>query len=160
MNVVADASPLIALAILHRLDLLDALFIEVLVPTAVYQEATQQNKPHASQIQKFIQDKVVAVSNQLDVQEFNNDVDLGEAEAIALALEKGIVRILIDDAKGRRFAQSKGLQPVGTIGVLLQAKRQGLVSEIKPLLQTLVANRIRISPLLVQQTLHLAGEDK
>jgi len=160
VNIVADASPLIALAILQRLNLLDELFADVLVPTAVYQETTQQDKPHAPQIKKFIQDKVVTVSNQLDVQKFNNDVDLGEAEAIALALEKGIANILIDDAKGRRFAQSQGLQPIGTIGMLLQAKRQGLIPEIKPLLETLKANQIRISPLLVQQALHLAGEDQ
>jgi len=160
VNVVADASPLIALAILGRLDLLDKLFIEVLVPTAVYQEATQQNKPHAQEIKQFIQDKVVAASNLLDVQKFNNDVDLGEAEAIALALEKGIANILIDDGKGRRFVQSKGLQPIGTIGMLLQAKRKGLIPEIKPLLETLKSNRIRISPLLMQQALLLAGEDE
>lgn len=94
------------------------------------------------------------------MQKFNNDVDLGEAEAIALALEKDITNILIDDAKGRRFAQAKGLLPVGTIGILLQAKRQGLIPEIKPFLKTLKSNRIRISSLLMQQSLHLAGEDE
>ncbi|MEZ4644360.1 MAG: DUF3368 domain-containing protein [Chloroflexota bacterium] len=92
------------------------------------------------------------------VQLLLNDIDRGEAEAIVLALEKNVPDILIDDAKGRRVAQLNGLYPIGTVGVLLQAKQTGHIQAIKPLLDTLIANRIRISERLYQQSLQLAGE--
>ncbi len=160
MNIVTDASPLIALAILQRLDLLAKLFEDVFVPTAVFQEATRQEKPLAEAIYNYLQRKVVTVENRLAVQVLAQDVDLGEAEAIVLALERGLADILIDDAKGRRVAQLHGLYPIGTIGVLLQAKQSGFVGEIKPLLDKLLANRIRISNQLCQQALYLAGESE
>ncbi len=92
------------------------------------------------------------------LQLLSKDVDLGEAEAIALALESGIGDILIDDPKGRKIAQLHGLYPTGTIGVLLEAKRLGYINQVKPNLDKLIANRIRIGQSLYQQALNLAGE--
>ncbi|MCA9962252.1 MAG: DUF3368 domain-containing protein [Anaerolineales bacterium] len=158
MKIVADASPLIALAILQKLDLLTSLFDDILVPLTVFSEATREDKPHAEHIRAFAQGFVVSAQNQLAVQVLLNDIDRGEAEAIVLALEKNVPDILIDDAKGRRVAQLNGLHPIGTVGVLLQAKRIGHIQTIKPLLDTLIANRMRISERLYQQALQLAEE--
>ncbi len=158
MKIVADASPLIALAILQKLDLLTSLFDDILVPLAVFTEATREDKPHAEHIRAFAQRFVVSAQNQLAVQVLMNDIDRGEAEAVVLALEKNVPDILIDDAKGRRVAQLNGLYPIGTVGVLLQAKQTGHIQTIKPLLDTLIANRIRISDRLYQKALQLAGE--
>ncbi|KAA3655714.1 MAG: DUF3368 domain-containing protein [Chloroflexi bacterium] len=158
MNIVADASPLISLAILENLALLPKLFEQILIPRAVFDEATTEGKPHSETIRIFAKDRVVSVNNELAVQLLLNDIHLGEAEAIVLAFEKGVPNILIDDAKGRRFVKLNGLHPIGTIGVLLQAKNTGLVKEVKPLLDKLIANKIRISDQLYVQALQLAHE--
>jgi hypothetical protein len=158
MNIIADTSPLISLAILDKLDMLQHIFSEIYLPEAVFTELTIQNKPYAQKLTAFTRDKIIAVKNRALVQTFHEYVDLGESEAIALALEMQIETILIDDAKGRKFARQHGLRPIGTIGILLQAKQEGMVNVIKPELDILVANRIRIGSKLYQHALILAGE--
>lgn len=158
MNIVADASSLIALASIDQLQLLPYLFKDIWLPKVVFHEATTPKKPYATAIFNFGQGRVVAVQNVLAVQMLTNDVDLGEAEAIVLAHELGIKNLLIDDAKGRRIARLHHIQPIGTLGILLQAKNLGLILAIKPLIDQLVANQIRIGQRLYDQTVLLAGE--
>lgn len=158
MKIVADTSPLIAFAILQKLELLSLIFDEIWLPTAVFQEATTIDKPHRQAIAQFAQNKVKPIQNRLAVQMLTNDVDLGEAEAIVLALENGIDDLLIDDAKGRRVARLNGLYPIGTIGVLLQAKQAGHIPFVKPQLDMLIANKIRIGTNLYRHSLQLAKE--
>jgi predicted nucleic acid-binding protein len=158
MKIVVDTSPLIAFAILQKLELLPQIFDEIWLPTAVFQEATTPDKPYHQTIAQFAQDKVQPIQNRLAVQLLINDVDLGEAEAIVLALENGIDDLLIDDAKGRRVARLNGLYPMGTIGVLLQAKQTGHIPQVKPHLDMLIANKIRIGASLYHHALQLAKE--
>lgn len=110
MKIIADTSPLIALAVLDKLTILQRIFSEICLPEAVFAELAIQNK-------------VFVAKNRNLVQTLYERVDLGEAEAIVLALEMRIERILIDDAKGRKIVRQYGLRPIGTIGVLLQAKQ-------------------------------------
>ena len=150
MKIIADSSPLISLAILERRNLLLELYSDIYVPQAVFNEIAKPSKPHALILTEFCQDRVIDVKNQMAVAMLINDVDVGEAEAIVLALEIGVMDILIDDAKGRRAAKLKGLQAIGTIGVLLRAKQRGLI--------TLMRNHIRIGQKLYTQALTLADE--
>lgn len=130
--------------------MLTQLFSEILIPQAVFDEATSSGKPYAEAIRLFAQDKGVAVNNQMAVQLLIHDVDRGEAEVIVLALERGIEDVMIDDAKGRRFASLNGLNLLGTVGVLVRAKQQNYIEAVKPLLDLLMVNRIRIgSDLLI-----------
>ncbi|MFM7091785.1 MAG: DUF3368 domain-containing protein [Bacteroidota bacterium] len=62
------------------------------------------------------------------------DLDKGEAEAIILASEIEADLILLDEALGRYHAKHAGLKVTGTIGVLIKAKKRGLISELKPLI--------------------------
>lgn len=158
MKIVADSSPWISFAILERLNLLPELYSEIYVPYAVPNEISNPNKPHAQGLTAFCQNRVVEVKNQIAVAMLMNDVDIGEAEAIVLALETGIPNMLIDDAKGRRAAQLKGLQIIGTIGILLSAKKKNMISKLKPELDSLVKNHIRIGQRLYTQALRLADE--
>jgi predicted nucleic acid-binding protein len=160
MKIIADSSPLISFAILGQLDLLPLLFSELYVPEAVFNEVSKPGKPHSSALRSFTENKIRAVNNKVAVKVLNKDVDLGEAEVIALALEQGIQDVLIDDAKGRKLAHANGLHPLGTIGVLLQAKGAGHISEIKPSLDNLLLHEIRISHGLYDKALELAGEVK
>ncbi len=82
----------------------------------------------------------------------------GEAETIVLAGELGIRLVLIDDKKGRRFASHHNLEPVGTIGILLSAKKKGFLAQIKPELGKLVESGIHIHPDLVNEALKVSGE--
>lgn len=160
MIVVADASPLISFAILKELALLTNIFADIYMPEAVFHEVISPAKPYASELQTFASTKVKAVQNRIAVTTLRTEIDLGEAEAIVLALETNVSRILIDDQKGRRIARVNGLTPIGTVGILLQAKKIGLIAGLKPCLERLIANKIRISPSLYKRVIEIAGEDK
>ena len=84
-------------------------------------------------------------------------VDPGESEAIALAYEKGL-RIIVDDRKAREVAQRIGVPVTGTVGLLLKAKQEGVIANVRPLLDALDANHFRISDDLRAEALKLAGE--
>lgn len=159
MIVVADSSPLISFAILGKLDTLSQTFTGIYIPEAVYNEVSVWNKPYTTELKDFSQSRVRVVQNRLAVAMLSNDLDLGEAEVIVLALENNINDILIDDYKGRRIARLNNLYPIGTIGVLLQAKKLGHINDVKSLLDILISNKIRISQQLYQKALKLAGED-
>jgi len=159
MIIVADSSPLISFAILNKLSILDQIFDDIYIPRAVYEELTKKNKPHAQKLKEFAQTRVKQIQNRLAVQFLQKELDMGESEAIVLAIENNIIDILIDEYKGRQIAQSQGLLPIGTIGVLLQAKKMGLIRKVKPELDELVANHRRISHQLYDKALELASEE-
>ena len=158
MIIVSDSSPLICFAILGMLDVLNDIMEEIMVPTAVYEEISVPKKPHSEEIKLFLKDRVIPVENKVAVKLLEKEVDPGEAEAVVLAIEKRISDILIDDPKGRKAARTHGVLPVGTIGVLLQAKETGKIRQIKPLLDKLIKNKIRIGVSLYQKALEIAGE--
>ncbi len=87
-----------------------------------------------------------------------SDIGAGEAETIVLALEQRPDIVLIDDLKARKFAKIKGLKIIGTLGLLLMAKQEGMIKEIKPLISELVLNNIRINKSIIDITLHAAQE--
>ena len=106
MIVVADSSPLIAFAILNLLEILAKIFDELYVPQAVYDEVTSWNKPYARELQDFLKNRVKTVENKLAVTILTNELDIGESEAIILALENNISDILIDEPKGRKIEEN------------------------------------------------------
>jgi len=126
-----------------QLDLLPQIFAEIHIPQAVGDEISAPGKPHARRLKEFSEGKIIAVQNRLAVNVLANEIDLGEAETIACALENGIDNVLIDDTKGRKAAQRNNLHAIGTIGVLLQAKKLGHVEAIKPSLDKLISEKIR-----------------
>ena len=160
MIIVTDSSPLISFALIKRLDLLPKVFKEIYIPKAVYDEIIIWNRPYSTLLKKFAvkENKIKYVKNKPAVNLLRKDLDLGEAEAIALALELNIKNILIDEHKGRKIAASNGLFVVGTIGVLLKAKKEGYIVSVKSLLDELINNKIRISRNLYIKALELAGE--
>jgi hypothetical protein len=139
--VVSDTSPINNLAAINQLHLLHQLYESVLIPEAVYRELTDPNFPvaGASEVQTFDWIQTRAVSDLTIVEALSNELDIGEAEAIALAIEIQAERVLIDERRGRLVAARLNLRYTGILGILVEAKTQGLIAEVKPLLDALVS---------------------
>ena len=86
------------------------------------------------------------------------DLDKGEAEAIVLATESEADLIVLDESLGRFHAKHAGLRVTGTIGILVKAKKQGLISELKPLILELKDKGVWLSESLIERILELANE--
>jgi predicted nucleic acid-binding protein len=85
------------------------------------------------------------------------EIDAGEAEAVALAVERQTL-LLVDDQQGRRLATELGVRYTGTVGLLLDAKSAGLIPSVGDLLSDLVANGLYLGAGLIARARRLAGE--
>jgi predicted nucleic acid-binding protein len=157
MILVADASALIALATCDSLTLLEAIFGDVLVPEAVFSEVTALDKPQSVRLRSYLHGKVRAVDMQRYIY-LDAFADAGETQAMLLYKEVVADYLLIDDKRGRKVAKINQIKTVGSLGVLLQAKRAGLISSVAPLIEQIAASPVFISESLVETVLELAGE--
>ena len=159
MILVADASALIALATCDSLSLLEAIFGNVLVPEAVFSEVTTLDKPQSARLRSYLQGKVRPVDMQRFVY-LDAFADAGETQAMLLYKEVAADYLLIDDKRGRKVAKINQIKTVGSLGVLLQAKRAGLIPCVATLLQQISDSSVFISASLMQTVLELAGESE
>ncbi len=158
MIVVSDTSPITNLIRIDQLDLLQQLFEIVIIPRKVYEELSEyetQKDEIDNRTWIFIKD----VENSIEVNELEDKLDIGEAEAIVLAKELKAAFLIIDERKGRKIAEEKGLHIVGLLGVLISAKTKGYLKELKPLLDKLVYEiGFRVSEKLYKKILEEVGE--
>ncbi len=82
--------------------------------------------------------RVIAAQNRREVARLRQQLDPGEAEAIIVVVEIKTSLILVDERRGRRVATEHGLDVMGLLGVLLEAKRRGLIPECKPVLHEMI----------------------
>jgi len=80
--IVSDSSPLISLAIIGKLDLLEKLYKEIVVPSAVYQEVTEKEKPFSKVLRRFLSNRSKQIVNRLAVEVLISDIGIGESETI------------------------------------------------------------------------------
>ena len=159
MIVVSDTSPITNLAAIGQLDLLRQLYQQVIIPEAVFQELTTLGGRHPGAIvQHLAWVETRAVVNRNVVKALRAELDEGEAEAITLAQELSADVLLMDERLGRAAAARFSLKVVGILGVLIEAKHQRLIQEVKPLVEALMGLGFRISPNLYRQVLLTAGE--
>lgn len=152
MAVVSNSSPLIAFAAIEQLNLLPALFESVFIPPAVALEIT----PSISTPPTWV--RVQSLRLPLPETVLRRSLGDGEREALALAVEIQAERILLDDRPARRVALELNLLITGTAGILLVAKRHGLVPRIRPYLDALVEKSFFIGSDVYDDLLRLAAE--
>jgi predicted nucleic acid-binding protein len=130
--VVSNASPLIRLASIDRLDLLQTPFGEIIIPEAVFREVVVQgrNRSGESAIKAAAWIQVHALSSRKKADTLRRWLDAGEAESIALALERKADWLLIDELRGRRIAGNEGVRYTRVVGVLLLAKKHEVIPAV------------------------------
>jgi len=139
MIVVADASPLIAMARIGRLDLLRSVFGRLLVPGAVWREVVEGggDKAGAADVAAadWIERRAVVDSSLVNL--LRHDLGAGEAEAIVLAREAKADFVLMDERLGRSAAHALGLKVVVVVGVLIEARARGLITDANEIMDQL-----------------------
>lgn len=161
MIIISDTSPISNLLLIGQLPLLKALYGQLIIPDAVFQEikALETFGVDVSTVQAADWIEVRAVCDQMLVEKLVMEVDRGEAEAIALAIELNAERLLIDERIGRRVAQRYDLKITGLLGVLVSAKQNKLIDKLKPILDQLIQQaKFRVHADLYQQILEDANE--
>jgi uncharacterized protein len=158
-EVISNTSPLQYLYQLDLLELLPALYGEILVPYGVAKEI-------AAGRARGVSLPVLEAIPWLQIQEVANaallplvpDLGVGEREVLALALERSDPLVILDDALARRFAQRLEIALTGTLGLLLKAKKIGRIERIEPLLDRLEDLNFRLTPETRVHVLRMAGE--
>ena len=151
MIVISDNTPIISLMKAGRLELLQKLFGVVYIPDAVYRELTE-NEAFSEEV------RMVQECEFLYVQEVDNGksvailrnftgLDAGESEAIVLANSRKADLLVMDEHKGRSVAKKMGLPITGTIGLLLKAFDEGMLTagDIEECIDKLKETNVRIS---------------
>jgi len=159
--VVADTSVILNLALVGQDGLLTALFREVFVPPVVQSEfvrlAASGGRFGGVGFPAWIQVRQPAAIPEVISR--NMELDQGETDALALALEMQADAVLIDETAGRHAALELGLTPVGVLGILVRAKRYGQLAAVAPVIEALLARaQFRASPELLHEVLRMAGE--
>ncbi|MDY7015308.1 MAG: DUF3368 domain-containing protein [Cyanobacteriota bacterium] len=161
MIVVSDTSPITSLPAVGQLHLLQQLYNSIIIPQAVYDEMTSLDYPvpGAVEVQTLPWIQTRQVTNLVLVRQFQTELDEGESEAIALALELQADLLVIDEYPARKVASRLGLNIVGVLGVFLNAKRRSLIPTVKPVMDDLIVQaNFRIGEQLYADILQFAGE--
>lgn len=161
MIVVSNSSPLIALARVNQLPLLQKLDTELCLPAAVWNEVVVQGvgQPGAVAVQGAAWIRQCAVKNAPLVISLRQDLGAGEAEAIALAQELPADLPVLDERHARETARLLSIPVTGVLGVLVEAKNRGLLPAVKPVAHDLRALAgFHLSPGLEAAVLKQAGE--
>ena len=162
MIVISDTSPIINLAIIDKLDLLPQLFDTIVIPEAVFNEIVIIGKglPGSDIIENAKWVEVKACNNRILINSLLDYVQIGEAEALTLALELHADTIIVDEAAARNLAEQFGLNFTGLLGILIKAKEHGLIPSVKPLMDALRTKaRFFIHQSLYNQVLKIAKEE-
>jgi len=141
MPAVSNTSPVLNLAIIGQLSLLRQQFGEIWIPPAVPEELrVGEDLPGSQSVREAIESgwlRVEEVRDQPLVQVLQRDLDKGEAEAIALALQMRAEWTLLDEREGRRAAKSLRMKVTGVLGILLRAWREGELPSLQRAMEEL-----------------------
>ena len=157
--VVVNTTPIIALSLIGKLDLMRSIYGQVVVPLAVEAEVLAGGRDGIGRTE-LREASWLRVTSLQDPRRADllADLDQGEAEVLALAQELNADLVIIDERLARLHAKRLGLTLTGTLGILLRAKRLGHVKAVAPLIDRLRQGGIRLSEMIVSEVLALADE--
>jgi len=159
-TIVCNTGPIIALAGINKLDLLKSFYKTVIIPEPVHYEILAGEKSFTGLAE-------YKKATWLDIRKLNRDtepllaklLDEGEASVIHLACELGIKNIIMDERKGRRIAREiYGLTVTGTIRILIDAKKAGLISNLTVALQDMKSHGYWIHDKIIQAAINEVGD--
>jgi len=137
--VIADAGPIISLALIDKLAILDKIFDEVKIANAVWEEVTfDESKQFVERIILYFKNKICKIESFNDLTFI---MDAGESESLILYNEIKADFLLIDDKKARNIAENFGAKCIGTLGLLSVAKDKKLISKLKPIFEEFLKNK-------------------
>jgi len=137
--VIADAGPILSLALVDKLSVLDKLFDDIRISKAVWEEiSSDDTKPFHARIVSFFQNKVETIKGRNDLTFI---MDYGESESVILYKELDADFLLIDDKKARNIFENYNINCVGTIGILIKAKEFGIIDSLKPIFTSFLNNK-------------------
>lgn len=157
MIVVADASPLVTLAICDCLNVLETLFGEVRVSQTVFDEVAFGNKPGADKLAIYLQNKIISINLESYIIGAEM-LDKGELTSIALYKHLQADYLLIDEKAGRKVAKINHIKIIGSLGVLIEAKRKGIIPLLKPYVEILRQSKTHFGEDLLTYALTAVGE--
>ncbi len=160
-EIISNSSPIIHLAKIGRLNLLHEFYETITVPNAVYEECVTEGREREeiSAIRNADWLHVCNVTNRNLVRLLISELDRGESEAIALALEKNAGLILLDDAEAREKARIYNLNITGVIGILLRARHEGKIRSFREVMDQLISTGFWIGERSKRRFLAEAGEN-
>ena len=160
VEAVADTSLLIALQWLELLETLEQVHTKVLIPERVWREFGEgASEEELAAVAKIGVIQQAQVSDTTHAVAIATTAEGGEAEVIALALESGIILVLMDDYRGRKVAQRLGLKTRGILGHLLLLKHLGSIEAVRGYLEKLKERGFFLSEQIIREVLSLAGEE-
>lgn len=155
--VVANATPLVSLCAIGREDIFQQLFQRIVIAQAVADELRAAKKP-GSAFPDLAWVDILPAENRMLVRSFQKDLDLGEAETIALALQMNADVVLIDEFAGYQIAKHLNLPVIRTLSVLKTAKNRQILLEVRPLVEAMMRQGRWYSRPLIEQFLRDLGE--
>lgn len=160
-KVIVNTTPLIALCHVGMLGILKDIYGEILIPQAVYQELSKKKESiFKKQVDASLDwIHVERIENQMAKSMFKTQLHDGEVEVMILAKEKNADIVIIDDANAKKHAKYLKLPVTGTLGVLIKAKQEGYISELKPIIQEMISKNIYISENLMKLCLEQVDEE-
>lgn len=153
---VINTGPLISLGRAGALDIIEQLPIRILAPQEVAQEIEAGERTGLPVVMPSWVEVLVLATPVAPVARYL--LDLGEAAVIQLALEQGVTTVCIDEWRGRRAAKAVGLTITGSLGLLGRAKHFGILSEVRPWVERLVAVGAYYDSDLLRKFLGALGE--
>jgi predicted nucleic acid-binding protein len=147
--IITDTNCFILLDKIEALFILNALYSNIVTTPQIATEFGKALPPWIT---------IKPVSDQSLLKKYSEKVDIGEASAIALAMEIDNPLLIIDDLKGRKLASQLELSYTGTIGVMILAKQKGLINSLRQYFEKIKETDFRISPELLERILKDIGE--
>ena len=159
LKIVSNTTPILSLLSVDRLDLLGKIYGRVFIPHGVYQEIERGKDKHFyTDLTQLSYIEILKIQNPEPLA-YLKDLDMGEAETIVLANELKADLVIIDEKLGRYWAESFGHKITGTLGLLVKAKKTGLINHVKTLILEMQAKGIWFNPQLVQKVLETVQEN-